>query len=469
MAKKVSVEKEAVVEEVSVSETKAVEPAKPKKSKKTALTIIICSIVVVALAVGGFFAYKMFMGKNPVKVTSNAIRGLKDSIVDVKEDNSEVSKIIDGGAFEIDSSIKVDLSQINGEKYTANLLVQADTEDETVKFDIKAKDKYSTIIDLSALIEGAKAYFKFNDTMSNYYYAKLEDVTSEMDIEKLPAIPDYKWEKLIDYLADSFEGAFSNKDFEKEKEELTIGGKDVKVNKYTANVDEVKLKAIVDKFLDKVASDKDLMEVIATLTETDESEIKDAINQEKNTKVSECGEVSFDYSVYVTTSGKTIGFGFNIEGVDFIIAEYNDVISIQAVAEGMPITLEFEQKSDNHVVATLNAMGMITGKLDIKSEEETITKGKEYKETLDIEFTLDAMGEKISASVNAESTIKKISSVDTSAKKGAISIDDMSETEASIFMSQVERSATYKFLDSIFGSKAKTPNAINYSYSLDEE
>ena len=290
-----------------------------------------------------------------------------------------------------------------------------------------------------------------------------------MDIEKLPAIPDYKWEKLIDYLADSFEGAFSNKDFEKEKEELTIGGKDVKVSKYTANVDEVKLKAIVDKFLDKVASDKDLMEVIATLTETDESEIKDAIKEVKNTKASELGEVSFDYSVYVTTSGKTIGFGFNIEGVDFIIAEYNDVISIQAVAEGMPITLEFEQKSDNHVVATLNAMGMITGKLDIKSEEETITKGKEYKETLDIEFTLDAMGEKISASVNAESTIKKISSVDTSAKKGAISIDDMSETEASIFMSQVERSATYKFLDSIFGSKAKTPNAINYSYSLDEE
>ena len=464
MAKKVSEKKEAVVEEVSVSETKAVESEKPKKSKKTALTIIICSIVVVALAVGGFFAYKMFMGKNPVKVTSKAIRGLKDSIVDVKNDNSEVSKIIEDGAFEIDSTINVDLSKLTGDKYTIKLFAQADMEDETVKFDVKAKDKYSTIIDLSALIDDAKAYFKFNDTMDNYYYAKLEDMTSEieMELDKLPEIPDYKWEKLIDYLADSFEGAFNNKDFKKDKEELTIGGKDVKVNKYTAEVDEVKLKKVVDKFLDKVASDKDLMKVISTLTEASESDIKDAIKEVKNVKASELGEINFDYSVYVTTSGKTVGFGFDIEGVEIIFAEYNDIISIQLVAQGMPITLEFEEKGDDHVVATLNAMGMITGELDIKSEEETITKGKEYKETLDIEFTLDAMGEKISASINAESTIKKISSVDTSAKKGAISIDDMTESEASTFISQVERSATYKFLNSILGSTSS--NTINYSF-----
>ena len=447
MAKKQIEEIEPVVEEVA-SETK-----KPKKGKKTALIVIVTFLIVALLAVGGFFAYRIFMSKDPVKVTSKAIRGLKDGIADVKGENSELAKILDGDdAFEIKSNIKLDLPDNIGEDYLVNFLAQADTEGQEIKFDLKAKEGYKTILDLSALVDAAKVYFKFNDTMSNYYYTKLEDTISSIDIEELPVIPDYDFENIIDYLADAIDGTLSAKDFEKEKDEITINNKDVKVTKYTAEINEVKLKKIVDKFLDKVLDDKKLLNVISEMTDEDVSDIKEAIKEIKNTKASELGEINFDYSVYVTSSGEAVGYGFSVEGADIIIASKDDVLSLQVVAQGMRAALEFVKESDNHYVVTLDAMGMITGKLDIKTDLETVKKNEEYKHTLDANLTLSIYGQKdTKGSLKAETTIKKIDKVDTTAKLGAKSIDDLSDAEAYQFMKEVETSSSYKLIESLAG------------------
>ena len=451
-----------VEEVVSSSE---IEAPKAKKSGKTAIKVSIIVLIVAALAVGGFFAYRILMGKDPVKVTSSAIRGLKDSVADVKEDNSEVAKLIEkSDAFEISSTIKVDTKDLNGKTYKADILAQADKKGEKVKFDVKATEGYKSIIDLSALVDGAKAYFKFNDTMSNFYYTKLEEMASSVEVSSLTNLPDYKYEKLIDYLADAVEDSISTKDFEKSKEELTIGGKDIKVNKYTAKMDENKLKSIVDNFLDQASKDDDLMKVIAKLTDESESEIKDAIKEIKSTKASELGEINFDYSVYTTSTGKAVGYGFKVENAEIIIANYNDVLSIQLLAQGMPVTLEIEKKSDKNYEANLNMAGVITGTLKITSDEKVVSKGKEYKETLNIDFSLSYMGQKISASLDADTIIKKIDSVDTSAKNGAISIDSLSESELNILENQIMRSSTYKFIESIAGGIGSDSEQINYNY-----
>ena len=234
-------EKDSKIEEVASNKE-----VKPKKGKKTVLTISIITAVVAVLAVGGFFAYRILFSKNPVKVTSKAIRGLKDSIVDVKKDNSEITKILESkDAFEIKSNVKLNLPSDLGSNYSAKFLVQSDPEGQEVKLDLSAKEDSKTIIDLSALIEETKLYFKFNDTMSNYYFTKLEEAVSSFDVEELPVLPDYDYENIIDYLADAIDSSLSTKDFEKEKDELTIGSKDVKVTKYTTTIDEVKLKAII--------------------------------------------------------------------------------------------------------------------------------------------------------------------------------------------------------------------------------
>lgn len=464
MAKKAEQKVEEVVSEKK--EVKAIsETAKSKKNGKTALKVIIIALVVALVAVGGFFAYRMFMSKNPVKVTSNAIRGLKDSIADVKDGNSEIAKLLEGDdAFEIKSKIKLDLPDSIGEDYLVNFLAQADIEDETVKFDVKAKEGSSTILDISALIDAAKLYFKLNDTMDNYYYTKLEESFDSFDVENLPKLPDYDFENIIDYLADAIDGTLSKKDFDKEKEEITIKDKDYKVTKYTTEIDEIKLKEIVDKFLDKVLKDKKLIKVIAEMTDADESDIKDAIKKIQDADANELGQITFDYSVYVTSSGEAIGYGFGFEGVEVIIASHKDILSLQIVAQGMRASLEVEKENDNHYVITLDAMGMITGELDIKTDLETVEKNEEYKYTLDANLKLSIYGQKdTKGSLNAETTIKKINKVDTTAKQGAKSVDSLTDIEQYQFTKEVQTSSSYKLIYSLIeGLESTTLGMINF-------
>lgn len=445
MAKNVEEKSEQIVEEVA-SETK-----EPKKGGKVALKVTIISLIVALVAVGGFFAYKIFMSKDPVKVTSKAIRGLKDSIADAKDENSELAKLLEGDdAFEIESNIELDLPSQIGQDYLVKFLGQFDMEDEQVKFDIKAKEGSKSILDLSALVDAAKVYFKFNDTMDNYYYAKLEETVSSFDLDELPKLPDYDFENIIDYLADAVDATISSKDFSKEKDELTIKEKDYKVTRYTTEINEVKLKNIVDKFLDKVLSDKKLLNVLSEMTGEDVSDIKDAIKEIQNTKASELGEVSFDYSVYVTSTGDAIGYGISLKGADIIIANKNDVLSLQVVAQGLRGALEIEEKDDDHYVVTLDAMGMITGKLDIKTDFDTVKKNEEYKYTLDANLELNVYGQdSVKGSLKADTTIKKIDEVDTSAKLGAKSVDDLTDEEKYVFARQVQSSSAYSFIEGL--------------------
>ena len=445
MAKNVEEKSEQIVEEVA-SETK-----EPKKGGKVALKVTIISLIVALVAVGGFFAYKIFMSKDPVKVTSKAIRGLKDSIADAKDENSELAKLLEGDdAFEIESNIELDLPSQIGQDYLVKFLGQFDMEDEQVKFDIKAKEGSKSILDLSALVDAAKVYFKFNDTMDNYYYAKLEETVSSFDLDELPKIPDYDFENIIDYLADAVDATISSKDFSKEKDELTIKDKDYKVTRYTTEINEVKLKKIVDKFLDKVLSDKKLLNVLSEMTGEDVSDIKDAIKEIQNTKASELGEVSFDYSVYVTSTGDAIGYGISLKGADVIVANKNDVLSLQVVAQGLRGALEIEEKDDDHYVVTLDAMGMITGKLDIKTDFDTVKKNEEYKYTLDANLELNVYGQdSVKGSLKADATIKKIDKVDTSAKLGAKSVDDLTDEEKYVFARQVQSSSAYSFIEGL--------------------
>ncbi|MBO4601059.1 MAG: hypothetical protein J5634_02360 [Bacilli bacterium] len=452
------------------NEPKVEEISSKNKTKKgnVAIKATIITLIVAALAVGGFFAYKMFLSKDPVKLTSKAIRGLKDGISDVKEDNSAVAKILEGDdAFEVKSNIKIDLPKELGSDYVIKLLAQADTEGQEVKFDIVAKEDGKTIIDLSALVDAAKVYFKL-DGMNNYYYTKLEETISSFDIEELPTLPDYDYENIIEYLADAVDSVLSNKDFSKDKDELTIGSKDVKVTRYTAEIDEVKLKAIADKFLDKVSSDKKLMSVLAELTEESEADIKDAIKEFKKAKASDLGEISFDYSVFVTSSGDVIGYSFGAEGVEVLFADYKDVFSIQLLAQGMRGSLEFEKKSDDHYVATLDVMGMITGELDLKTGFKEVEKNEEYNYTLDANLKVNVSGQDpIKGSLNVDTTIKKIDKVDTSAKIGAKSLDDLTTAEENELYYQLQKSNTYKFLEGLMsGGSSYIEDYSTSTYSL---
>ena len=75
-----------------------------------------------------FLWYRMFfLGKNPVKITSNAIRGLKENIKDFKSDSNGMFDLIkNGDPFEIKTKLSLDLPNNMG-SYSGDALIQANT------------------------------------------------------------------------------------------------------------------------------------------------------------------------------------------------------------------------------------------------------------------------------------------------------------------------------------------------------
>lgn len=464
MAKKVA--DEIVTEEVINSEEKAC-----KKNGKKVLIAVIAFVAVAILCVGGFFLYRMLKTNDPVNVTSDAIRGLKDTFNDVKDEHPGLTKIMEGDdPFEINTDITVKLPKGMG-KYTANILAQVDSEKEAIRLDMDAKSDKETLLALSAVMDGAKLYFSLPDTMSKYYFMDmtkyLDEIKSslaEVDTKKLEKAMDYDYTKLVDYLADAIEDTFDKKDFKKTSDEITVNDKDIKVNKYSTEVTAEKAAKVVEKFLNKVLNDKELIEVVAELSDMKESDVKDQIKdflaELKDTDF-EGNKESLTYNVYVSKTGKAIGYSIEINGTEVMIAERGDVTELTISAKGVSATIAFEKKSDEHYVITAYTTG-ISATIDIKDEVETVKKNKEYKETLSIDFELSAMGQSMNASLKAVSTIKKIDSIKT--VKDAVDIEKMNATEQQEFLKEFEQSSLYKLIESFSKTYLKNTSSYNVVY-----
>ena len=109
-----------VLDEMPKEETEKVSEKVAKKDscdKKCGVKkFVLPAIIVVAIAVVGFvgfLGYRMIFGDDPVEITTNAIRGLKDTIKDAKDDSNGIYGLISNG----DENYK----KINWESVFANI------------------------------------------------------------------------------------------------------------------------------------------------------------------------------------------------------------------------------------------------------------------------------------------------------------------------------------------------------------
>ena len=152
--------------------------------------------------------------------------------------------------------------------------------------------------------------------------------------------------------------------------------------------------------------------------------------------------------------------GFELENFgSIIIASKGDVTTATVKVGEYYGTINIDEKDDDHLVITANFMGMITAELDIKSDSDTVKKNKEYKETLDIKLNISALGQSIDASLNATTTVKKISKVDQTDVKDAINLETMSYAQEYQFQKEVEKSSIYKLIEGL----SKTNSAVKYN------
>lgn len=450
-----------------------------KNNKKNIVTIAIIAAVVLVVGVIGFFGYRMLSGKNPVKATSNAIRGLNDKIDDAANTNKGISKIMEGDKpYELNTKFTLELPEEIGGTYNLDVLAQIDNDEQIMNISIDAKEKAKALASLEALMLKDKFYFRTPDTMSKFYFASLKDMGIEDLYKELASVEsnmdlDYDFENIIEYLADALDKGLDKKDFDKEKAELKIGEDTKKVTKYTIDVTQKEVLAVASAFADKVLNDEDLLKLVAKLSDTDEKQIKLMLEQIKTVKAEDDKTKMFTYSVYVTGMGTAVGYEFEIDANNKIIIKgENDLTQLELVLDKMPITIDFEKINDNKSEIRINLSG-IAVKLEINSEVKTVKRNKEYDEKVELVLTATVGAESIKASLKADSNIKVIDSIDKSATKDAIDVSKMAEAEQSIFMNEFENSgfgslvkmlSESSLLDSTLNSSVNQNVSANIAY-----
>lgn len=464
-----------VLDEMPKEETEKVSKKVAKKDscdKKCGVKkFVLPAIIVVAIAVVGFvgfLGYRMIFGDDPVEITTNAIRGLKDTIKDAKDDSNGIYGLISNGdAFEIKSKMNLSLPQGLG-KYNLDMLLQADTKNEVGKLDLKADQNKKNILNLKAALSDSKLYFRLADTMKNYYFIDITEIMKELNDgltniqssispEFIELISKYDFNKLIDYAADSIEEVFTKDDFKKSNEEITVNGKEVKALKYTTKITQEKAIKIAKSFSKKAIKDEDLIKIIAEVTGEKVADVKAMFEKIINAELKNTQEGYILYSVYVSKLGKTLGYGFEIENVGkIVITEKNDVTTISITYGEYFGSIEINEKSDDHVIITGSLMGVVSIKLDIKTDSDTIKKDKEYKEKVDVKATVSAMGQNLDIILSLESNIKKINSVDVSEIKNAINIEKMNESQMAQFEREVSKSSFGSLIEAISKTSSGT-------------
>ena len=443
-------EKQTEVTETVTNNSENIETPK-KSNKKKFLFIGIGAIVAALIGVGVFFGIRMLKTSNPVKVTSDAVRGLKESFDNAKKENPGYVELLTGeDPVEVNTKINVELPNNMG-KYEAKILAQLDLKGEKAKLDFTAKDKTGTIAAAIAMIEDNNLFFKLPDTMSSFYkvdatemLGELKEGLSEIDTSSLTQFANYDFTKIIDYLADAIDDSFSKSDFEKSSDEITVNGKDIKVNKYTTNISEKDIMNVAKNFLEQVKKDDDFLKIIADSEDMSVKEVKEQIDEyiEEMKDADVSSQTIAKYSTYVSKTGKVIGYGFDIDSkTGILFASNNDAHQLTIKAGGMTYVIKIEKKGEGHYVASID-LGMLKASIDISDKVETIKKNSEYKETFAIALNANINGQKLEGKIEADTTVKKISSVDKA--PDAIDVDNMTSDQAYKLQSELERSALYK-------------------------
>lgn len=341
--------------------------------------VIIClSMVIVALAAIGVGVY-FFLFNTPknifVKAVNNSINEL------IEDGKSTLLGNIDYKTLKVTTDTKVDAT-VSDQKY--NVAVTGD-----FAFD-KSNNKMSTalsilgnnqkILDLEALLENSKIYFKIPDLMKTFYFNDLG-----FDTSKTISKDDIKY--LRELALKEFFDSLDNKDFIKSKEKLDLDG-NVPTVKLSLELDEQKAKDISIRILEKIKSDEESMKILQKLNkDIKETNIDEALKTIKETKAD--GGESLIYTIYVAKGDRIVRHEFapksksdsEANKYKVLIDSYKNsdgykTRKLAAVEDGKDLaTFEVKGTSKTDSVITINVAGMVSGEgtLVRKDNEESVS------------------------------------------------------------------------------------------------
>ena len=322
------------------------EPPK-KKGKKIVGPIILCLILVLLIAAAVTARVVITSPKlvytNAINKTYKEVSNALKVIDDLYKPNEEAIEI--SGTFKMDTNLdlkkdfgldvdeKLDLSKIE-----ISGLIGVDIPNEKIAFDAGVKGS-SEKIEGNFYFTDGKAFLKtsFFDKV-----LKLDDKDVDIDFDEVKdAFKELEdkdisielYDRILKELKHNLIKSLDSEAMEKEKAEIEVLDKDIKVIKNTYKLSEKNLQKLVKKTASNLLDDKDFIKDLAKATGLDKSEIKDELKDIKE----EAEEIKLESPIVINIYSRGIlnkfaGFDIEVEK-ETVISYYTDGDNIEAIID----------------------------------------------------------------------------------------------------------------------------------------
>ncbi len=257
---------------------------------------------------------------------------------------------------------------VNAQVIKNELFIKSSLFDEVLKLDSELTENLGLDIDFEALKEDMEEMQKEYDTDPETY------------------------EYLVKTIKDAFVKSINSEYMEKEKDEIEVLNKEIKVTKYSYIIDEDAAQDLVEKVAEYLLNEEDFAKKLAAATGEEKSDVKSTLKEMK--KSAKDIELEEEIAIVIYTRGmfnSYAGMGFEIDGEEYF--------SIYTDGKNAELTIDnnaSDSYSASKMVVTMEESGK-GYKIVAKENKETLfeIELKEYcEETIDADITMYENDEK---------------------------------------------------------------------------
>lgn len=277
-----------------------------REKSPTHTGLIVILVLLLVAAVGGVMAYKYFT-TNPTDIVKMVLNRAYDdfskSLKELDNSGSEIDFLNEG--IKVTGDLKfVDDKYKDMDKESINFDLGLDYKNKMAEVGVGLLKDNLTLADISMYYQNDMAYLKSDTMFDNVYnqgeykfnelfnFTELEDLLSGEPIDTDD----------IDFVVREFKDALLNSLDEKamslSKGDLTVGGKNIKVDKITYNIDKETFRDLKKALAQNVLDNEKLVDKLAKMTGIEEKDIRDSFEELK--KDSSEDDITGEFAIYTT-------------------------------------------------------------------------------------------------------------------------------------------------------------------------
>lgn len=417
----------------------------PKK-KKSKIGVVIALLVLLAGIIGGLAYYYFQVYTNPKVVYQQMIKNAANAVTLSEPMPEEISTL--KAKIKADVNLKLDdayledgveeiIDIVNEIEATAE--VQMDINEEKILLGVDSNYEGEKLVKLEALLDAKKeeGYFKLEPIIDEVVdmetaeldYESLQDAFEKMKEELKEVLKEANsifvdekaQKKAMKIFSDEFAQIVKKEYVSKEKEKITVNGKEINADKYVL---KMTYEQMINEFVTIYENLKNNEEYLKCWSDSKQikAEFESMINSLKTEKIGETESL-------ITVNLYRTGLKQEVVRVDFVL-EFR----------GQKITIRIEKQNDAYAYkAIILGQEMISGTVKVQKLDKETTK---MELTLNIKEVMElAINTEFAYSINGE-----FKAFDT---KNAINPEELSEDEKEEIKESLEKSRLNKLIEDI--------------------